>query len=62
MGFTSIYLGGTFAILGINPVRKYREMQEESKQLAEDMKLIPLKGDANRLPTDQMTNGQLKMI
>ena len=52
MGFTGIYLGGTFMILGINPIRKYREMKEESAQLAEDMKLIPLKGDSNKLPTD----------
>ena len=34
VGFTSIYLGGTFAILGINPVKKYREMKQEADNLA----------------------------
>jgi hypothetical protein len=34
LGFTSIYLGGTFAILGINPVAKYKQMKEEGDNLA----------------------------
>ena len=30
-GFTGIYLGGTFAILGMNPIKKYREMKQEAE-------------------------------
>ena len=29
VGFTSVYLGGTCAVLGVNPVQKYRETQEQ---------------------------------
>ena len=31
IGFTSIYLGGTFAVLGVNPITKIREMKEEQR-------------------------------
>ena len=34
VGFTSIYLGGTCAILGINPMKKYKEMKQEAENLA----------------------------
>ena len=31
--FTSIYLGGTLAVLGINPVTKYKEMMAAKNQM-----------------------------
>ena len=33
MGFTSLYLGGTFAILGINPFKKFKELKAEKQRL-----------------------------
>ena len=31
VGFTTIYLGGTFAVLGINPIKKIKELKEEQR-------------------------------
>ena len=29
VGFTTIYLGGSFAVMGINPIKKYRELKAQ---------------------------------
>ena len=33
VGFTTIYLGGTLAVLGINPIQKFREMRKMQEQM-----------------------------
>ena len=33
VGFTSIYLGGAFAVMGINPIKKYKELKAQKDQM-----------------------------
>mmetsp|Transcript_8620 Transcript_8620/g.14573 ORF Transcript_8620/g.14573 Transcript_8620/m.14573 type:complete len:110 (+) Transcript_8620:175-504(+) len=44
MMFTSIYIGGTFAILGINPIKRARELKAES-QNPPSLEALPLIGE-----------------
>ena len=33
VGFTTIYLGGAFAVMGINPIKKYKELKAQKDQM-----------------------------
>ena len=64
VGFTSIYLGGTFAILGINPITKYRELKEMSNKL-ENLtgdNLVNENGEINMDEFEKLSDGQKSMI
>lgn len=67
LGFTAIYLGGTFAILGINPIKKYKQMKIEADNLARlseqdpEGTFLPRDGSFD-IPKDKMTPGQLKLV
>ena len=57
LGFTAIYLGGSFAIVGVNPVKRYRELREASSI---QQPLVPLEvvGDDGKPLELQLTPRQ----
>ena len=35
VAFTTIYIGGAFAVMGINPIKKYKELKDQKDQMPE---------------------------
>lgn len=65
MGFTTIYVGGTLIVLGVNPVKKYREMQEMNEAMANmpvTDNLIGPDGKLDESEFDKLSDGQKKML
>eukprot|EP00356_Strombidium_inclinatum_P009685 CAMPEP_0170504150 /NCGR_PEP_ID=MMETSP0208-20121228/47040_1 /TAXON_ID=197538 /ORGANISM="Strombidium inclinatum, Strain S3" /LENGTH=133 /DNA_ID=CAMNT_0010784239 /DNA_START=94 /DNA_END=492 /DNA_ORIENTATION=+ len=49
IGFTAFYIGGTLGILGVNPVAKYRELQQGTHDEMTSMTLTRKSGETVEL-------------
>ena len=60
IGFTTLYLAGTFGILGINPVNKIREIKEEARNPT--LVPMPLTTEEGNEVEVNMTNSQRQLV